>query len=46
MVTWVCYKDGGQSEKWKEWWQIEHGPGRQDWQMENVKQETEIQHFL
>jgi len=46
MVTCVCYKDGGQSEKWEELWHIEHGPGNQDWRMENVKQETEIQCFL
>ena len=42
MGTWVGYRDGGQTEKWKEQWQIEHGPGNQDRQMENVKQETEI----
>jgi len=44
-VTWVGYRDGGWSEKRKEQWQMEHGPGRQDWQMENVRQETETQHF-
>jgi hypothetical protein len=42
MVTLVGYMDSGQSEKSKEQWQMEHGPGNLDWGMESAEQETEI----